>query len=174
MINLLPPKARRKLRIEQIIRFFSLFIIVLAFACFVFMLLSVPTWMLQRYQIGGVSEDRELIADIESKRRQAERAAVETRQTINLFSKTLPNRQYSELISRLDEIAGEEISLNQFVFDSKNKLDITGVASTRTALTTFKTTVEKESTFTMVELPLSSLVSDSNAEFKMTLTMKKN
>lgn len=172
MINLLPPHAKKRLRREQLVRFVSLFILTLAFAGFILLVLSIPTWIMQRYQIGSVYDSDEFTANLRKEQRKLELESAEATRIIRHFGGSFPNRHHSDIIAALDEMSGEGVSINQFLFDPKGKLTLIGVAATRTALSDFKSALEADKRFASVELPLSSLVSERDAAFTVTLMLK--
>lgn len=172
MINLLPPIAKKRLRQEGFLRFISLFIIILSVAVLLLFLFSIPTWVVQKYQLSSAKSAGTFTADVESEQKRIKQEGVITQQFITHISgqKIPPSR--TVLIARLDELSGEEVELNRFSFDSKNKITISGVATTRPALSSFRDRLAAEKGFSSVELPLSSLVNENNPDFTITLVVK--
>ncbi len=172
MINLLPPKALSRLRREQRLRFASVFMLMLAAAFLVFFALSLPTWLMQRHQVGSAAADPDLMARIEEGRQEREREARAVSTLVEHFSQKHSERGHFEIIRKLDELAGPDIQLRQFSFDAKNKMSLSGIAKTRAALSEFREIVTADKQFSAVELPLASLVNERDAAFTITATIK--
>lgn len=172
MINLLPPIAKKRLKQERVLRFISLFIVVLSLAVLVLFIFSIPTWVVQKYQLSSAKSTGTFTADVEAEQNRIKEEGVITEQFITHIAgqKIPPSR--TVLMSRLDELSGEDVELKRFSFDSKNKVTISGVATTRPALSSFRDRLAAEKGFSSVELPLSSLVNENNPDFTITLVVK--
>jgi hypothetical protein len=79
---------------------------------------------------------------------------------------------YTVDIARLTEIAGGGVTLQSFAFatvEGKSTITITGTAITRTALASFRDSIEADDRFVDAVLPISSLIKDRDIEFSMTV-----
>ncbi len=146
--------------------------LVLSGALLVMFLLSLPTWLMQRHQVGSASADDNLMARIEAGRKEREKETRAIGALVAHLSEKSLERDHSAIIRKLDELAGSEITLRQFNFDAKNKLSLGGVAKTRAALSDFRDLLAADRQFSAVELPLTSLVNERDAVFTITLTIK--
>lgn len=172
MINLLPTQAKKIVRREHNMRLVAVFLLTLSFACLILLLMSVPTWLMLNYQTVGEEKDQTLLIEIAEERARAEKELSETQRIIEHLSRKPSSRSHTAVIESLDELGGDEVSIDQFNFDAKGKLLLTGIASTRVSLSSFRDRVEESDDFKSVELPLASLVQDSEAAFTMTINLK--
>ena len=172
MINLLPPKAKKYLIVEYRLRLLSILMLIVAFACLMALALSFPTSILLSRQTETLLANSDLNRELGEERVRIARELSDTRTLINHLSKEIKTKPYSEIISSLDGMAGVGVSLDQFSFDNRNKLIISGIATSRAELSSFKGRLEERSDFKSVELPLSSLVKDVDLPFSITITFK--
>lgn len=172
MINLLPAHAKRVVKREHWLRLFAVLCLASSFASLVLLLMSIPTWMMLNYQTVGEDNDQNSINEIAAERARAEKELAETQRIIEHLKSKSNTKSHTAIIESLDDIGGAEIAISQFNFDAKNKLVLIGVAATRADLSSFRYRVEKSSYFTAVDLPLASLVQETEAAFTMTLTLK--
>jgi len=172
MINLLPTQAKKVVKREHLLRLLAVFFLTLSFASLVLLTMSVPTWLMLNYQTIGEEEDQTLLKEIAEERARAEKELSETQRIIEHLSQVPNTRSHTAIIESLDQLGGENLTINQFIFDAKGKLTLTGIASTRGALSSFRDRVEESEVFRSVDLPLASLVQESEAAFTMTITLK--
>lgn len=171
MIDLLPTHGKKMAVREVRERFLAVFLLVMAGICLAAALLSLPTGvLLARYE--ATLEDSAGLADEVHKRKvDVERDLSDIKNLIEFLDKKTGSIGHASLISSLDQMAGEEVILTHFNFDGKKKLILSGVASTRSSLSAFRDRVSGQKDFKSVELPLSSLVKDTEVPFTMTLTL---
>lgn len=172
MINLLPTQAKKVVKREYTLRVMAVFFLTLSFSCLILFLMSVPTGLMLNYQTVGGEKDQTLLSEIAKERARAEQELSETQLIIEHLSKKPNSRSHTTIIEVLDQFGGEEISIDQFNFDAKGKLILTGIASTRASLSSFRDRVEESNDFKSVDLPLASLVQESEAAFTMTINLK--
>lgn len=172
MINLLPPSAKKRLKREHRLRFLSMLMIAAAIACLVALLFSIPTFILQKYQLNSIREDEAFTAEVEAEQKRIARENLELQRILDHIGRQTPPPSRSDVIARVDDLAGGEVRVDRFAFDAKDKLTISGVAATRPALSAFRDRLNAERSFSSVELPLASLVSERDAEFTITLVIK--
>lgn len=172
MTNLLPTHAKKIVKREHTLRLVAVLFFTLSFACLILLAMSIPTWLMLNYQTVGEKKDQTLINEIAKERTRAEQELSETQRIIEHLSKKPSSRSHTAIIKTLDELGGPQISIDQFDFDAKGKLLLTGVSATRTALSSFRDRIEESDDFKSVDLPLSSLVQESEAAFTMTITLK--
>ncbi len=172
MINLLPTQAKKIVRREHNMRLVAVLLLSLSFVALILLLMSVPTWLMLNYQTIGEEKDQVLLDEIAAERSGAEKELTETQRIIEHLSHKTSVRKHTAIIETLDQLGGTDILIDQFNFDAKGKLILTGIASTRAALSSFRDQVEGSDDFKSVDLPLSSLVQESEAAFTMTITLK--
>lgn len=171
MINLIPPRAKKVLLTEYRLRVLSVVMLVVSAASLVALALSVPTSILLARQTQSFINNGDLTREIGEERKRITEELSKTRSLIDHLSRTVKITPYSKIISDLDSLAGSGVSIDQFAFDNRSKLVITGVASTRTELSFFRDRLEERKDFRTIELPLSSLVKDADLPFSITITL---
>ncbi|MCB9819533.1 PilN domain-containing protein [Candidatus Nomurabacteria bacterium] len=172
MINLLPTQAKKVVKREYSLRLLAVFSLSLSFACLVLLMMSIPTWLMLSYQTIGEDKDQTLLNEIAKDRAHAEQELSETQRIIEHLSQRPSSLSHTAIIESLDQLGGKGVTINQFIFDTKGKLTLTGIASTRATLSSFRDRIEESKDFKSVDLPLSSLVQESEAAFTMTVTLK--
>lgn len=172
MINLLPLPAKKMVRREQRLRFFSVLFLVLGIAAVVFGLVSLPTSILLEQRQSGEVIGQSSLQEIARDRAETEKELTTTNSIVEHLAKTQKVRLYSVVMKDIDQLGGEAVTVRQFVFDEKNRLIISGSATTRAALSEFRNQLEGTKWFKGVDLPLSNLTQESEADFTMTLTFK--
>lgn len=157
---------------ERRLRFLSLLLLLMAVASLLAAGLAFPTGVvLNRYEsslikLGALAEE------VEKRKGDVAKDLEKTRVLIEYLGATKEKPRHSSLITDLDHAAGEEVVITHFNFDSKNKLILSGVATTRDSLSAFRDRLEGHEAFKSVELPLSSLVKDADVPFSMTITLR--
>lgn len=172
MINLLPPSAKKIVSHERKAKFFSVLCLGLSLAFVVSIVFSIPIWIVQDYQLNTIREDKEFTVEVEEERKRREAENKEIQSIIQHIERQANSRNYTNIMAVVDELAGDSIRVDRFVFDEKNKLSLMGVASTRPALSEFRNQLEAHADFSSVEMPLSSLVNERDAVFNITLKLK--
>lgn len=172
MINLLPPTAKRKLTRNYLLRFVSMILIGAGTAGIVLFSLSLPTFVMLKHQLGSILDNKDFVSKIESEQKKLEDEAKEIEEIITHINNQKTPISHAEVIDLLDQLAGEGVSVDRFVFGEKNKLTISGWASTRPELSDFRDRLSKEDIFSSVELPLESLVNETDALFTITMVVK--
>lgn len=172
MINLLPDSAKRSNAWERRFRLASVILLALTLAVAAFCLFLLPTSiLLDTYHSGdGVGPSAQSL--VNERLAETEKELATTKTVIDHLSKDNDARDHSSIISDLDQLGGENIRLDQFVFDDKSKLLLSGEAATRFELSAFRDRLEESGSFKKVELPLSDLALDEKPPFTFTLTLK--
>ena len=174
MINLLPPAAQKHLAWEYRLRFLAVLMMIVAVAILILLVLSLPLWLMQKHQLRNMtSGDGQLLTELAAEQQEADRDAKTAAAIITHFSNEERGSQFSDIVAKIDGLAGDDIAITHFEVDAKNKLTINGVAAVRTSLSAFRDRLEEDSQFSGVTLPLSSLVSERDVAFTITLSIKK-
>lgn len=171
MINLLPSEGKKILTREYVMRVLSVSMLATAFVFVSLAVLSVPTWYLLEMSESVI--DSHLPA-AEAARNSYDELVGEISMVNRLtehLSQSEGRLEPSLLIEDLDRLGGSAIDITEFVFGGEGQVTLSGVADTRSALSTFRDYLEEDERFGSVELPLSSLVNDQDAAFTITLTL---
>jgi Tfp pilus assembly protein PilN len=172
MISLLSPEGKKRLARERKARFVSALLLLLTVVSLVLLAFLVPIRMMQQHQLRNMGDKGDLLTELETSRRRAEREVTEVNALLAHVDKQRADRQFSAIIDKIDDLSGTDISLTQFSFDAKNKLTLQGQAADRTTLSEFRDRLEDDKQFSAVELPLSNLVSEKDVAFTITLVIK--
>ncbi len=172
MINLLPDRAKRIMSLDRRLRLLSVVLLMLSVVAAALCLFLLPTTiLLDAYRSGdGLGGPAQTL--VNEKLAETEKELANTKIIIDHLSKPVDAREHSSIVEELDQLAGETVRLDQFVFDDKSKLLLSGVAATRSDLSSFRDRLEGSERFKKVELPLSDLAQDEEPPFTFTLTLK--
>ncbi len=172
MINLIPPRARAMIIKEYWLRVVAVWLFLLGTGCLLVASVLLPTYMLLRTELitlrDQVAANAAETASFDSGSTALATAMAEVRLLQSMSTST-----YTTDIARLTEIAGSNVLLQSVEFvarDNKTTITITGTATTRAVLASFRDALEEDERFIDAILPISSLIKDRNIEFSMTLT----
>lgn len=172
MINLLPPTAKKKLTRDYFLRLVSMIFITISIAGLVFLSLSLPTFVMLKHQLGSILDNKDFVSKIEEGQKMLEEEAREIDAIVTHINNQKSLISRTEVIDLIDSLAGEGIVVDRFDFGEKDKLTISGTASTRPGLSDFRDRLAEENIFSSVELPLASLVDEKDAAFNITMIVK--
>lgn len=172
MINLLPDHAKRTITLERRLRLAAVSLIILSLVIAALCVFLLPTSIMLDAYMGGEDTAGSSLSLVNERLAETEKELATTKTVIDHLSKPNESRNHSALIAELDQLGGENISLRQFVFDDKSRLLLSGEATTRFELSSFRDRLEESEKFKKVELPLSDLALDENPPFTFTLTLK--
>jgi hypothetical protein len=172
MINLLPPTAKKKLTRDNFLRLVSMIFIIIGIAGLVFLSLSLPTLVMLKNQLGSILDNKDFVSKIEEEQKLLESEAAEIEAIVAHVKGQEKSIIHTEVMDLIDSLAGEGVVVDRFVFGEKDKLTISGTASTRPGLSDFRDRLAKEKIFSSVELPLASLVDEKDAVFNITMVVK--
>lgn len=172
MINLLPPTAKRAWMWERRLRLFVTFCLLASFVSLTALMASLPTGELLKRHGQSLAADEGLAKEVQARAREVEKDLRSTRALIEHLSKPIEQKQYSVMVAKMDDLAGEDAVLTRFNFDDKKELELNGIATTRASLSAFRARLENHESVKAVELPLSNLVKDAEVPFSLTVTFK--
>jgi hypothetical protein len=172
MINLIPPLARATIIKEYWLRVVGVWLFLLGTGCLLVASLLLPTYMLLRSELISLREQVTANAAKTATFDTSSTALAKAMAEVRLLS-TMSTSTYTMDITRLTEIAGNNVAVESFAFvtaENKTTITITGTATTRTALASFRDAIEADERFVDAILPISSLIKDRDIEFSMTVT----
>lgn len=172
MINLLPPKIKRKLTRDYLLRFVSMIFITTGISGLIMLSLSLPTLVMLKRQLGSILDSKEFVSKIETEQKILKEESRNIEAIVAHIEKQKTQISHTEVINLIDSLAGEGVSVDRFVFGEKGKLTISGLATTRPELSNFRDRLGREDIFSSVELPLSSLVNERDSLFSITMVVK--
>lgn len=175
MINLIPPEGHASLRLEYRLRLMVSVLFLLTSVMVFLGVALIPTYVLTSSQINTQKSESEKNAgnttftDAEADIRTANTLATQ------LSTMTQPIL-FSTIIDAIQKDATQAITLNRFYIQTADNgevaVQIQGVATTRSALASFKHTLEANSLFLKAELPISDLARDTQLPFAIKITMR--
>lgn len=172
MINLIPPLARAMIVKEYWLRVVGVWLFLLGTGCLLVASLLLPTYMLLRTELLALREQVAANA-AETATFDTSSTALATAMAEVRLLQAMSTSTYTTDIAQLTKIAGSNVALESFAFatvDSKTTITITGTATTRAALASFRDAIESDERFVDAILPISSLIKDRDIEFSMTVT----
>ena len=177
MINLIPPLAKKKLTREYWLRVVSVWFFTFSTALLLGIVLMIPVYVLLNIQISALSSSAatasQKIATLKDVSNELDLANQQARALIN----GLRYNQMSDYTEIFRKLESNEIQLSQIYIDrSKDGVSpvrVSGTATSRQALATFRDKLLAESRVENVDLPISNLAKDKDIQFSLTVTMKK-
>lgn len=176
MTNLIPPDAKQRVKKEYWIRVVSVWGILLAICFVIFTALLFPTYVLFNTQLDALATE----ISREENERAAEYAAAEEAMAVanDTADQLIDVSRASgalELLQAVEAVLTPEITLDSFAYDRKgeklNSITIQGTAANRTSLAAFAEALKRSPHFTQAEVPVSSLVRDSDLPFSINVVV---
>ncbi len=179
MINLIPPSAQKQVTHEYWLRVVSIWLFLLGTACLIVAIFNAPVYVLVQSQLSTFLQEFTLANNQSETFKSSEATIAKANDIAKLLTKSEQVTPFSEIIEELEteaRIVGG-VTINTFSLARKDgaiaPIIISGVASTRSQLSQFKDTLEKNPRFESAVLPLASLAKDRDISFSITLTPRK-
>lgn len=177
MINLIPPQAKKSLTLEYWLRVISVWCITFSVALLLGIVLLVPVYVLLNIQISVLSSSAasasQKIATLKDVSKELDVASKQARSLIN----GLRFNYVSEYTASFRSLESEEIQLSQISIDRSKDgvapIRISGTATTRQALASFRDSLLTQSQVASVDLPIANLAKDRDIQFSLTVAIKK-
>lgn len=174
MTNLIPPSARTQVKREYWIRVVSVWFLLLGFACITVILLNIPVYVLVKNQQQIYQAQYEEASTSMQSSEASEEAITDSLTIAKLLSAVERKQSFSSVIAELETLAGTTVAITQYSLQQTdgtiNSVTITGEATSRLALSLFKTRLENTPAFATAKLPLSNLAKDKDIPFSITIT----
>ncbi|MEX1120221.1 MAG: hypothetical protein WD509_02940 [Candidatus Paceibacterota bacterium] len=176
MANLLPKKERKRFEWEYRSR---LFIVVLFFFGVTAMFgsaLLLPSYFVSQSKEESIKRQSELLQKTIIVREKDTSVAtlLATKQKIDQLTVIQNRVLQTKVIQTIIQNTDSNITIRAFYYerkgDTQGEMKISGTARSRTSLLAFSDRLKKESLFSGVDLPVSSLAQDSNITFSIVLT----
>lgn len=173
MINLIPPDARTQVKREYWTRVISVWMMLAATAFVMITLLRVPVFVLVSSQLNAFADSYERAASEDLQFKESEELIVEANEIGRLLSESNESRFFSAIITKLDELSGEGITISSISIertdDIVSAVSVIGFAETRFSLASFKDRIEADPYFESAALPLSNLAKDKDIPFNIAI-----
>jgi len=177
MSNLLLETEEKHLHREYVTRMLIIYFVLASVLAIIAMVFSLPSYILAESRRGIVEEKLAVLEALISGRQdkgslEYVAAAKEKMSLLDLEN----SKHVSTLIERVIALAQGDVKLLSFSLvrrpDIPPLLTIGGISPTRDTLVAFRRSLEKESSFSSVELPVSNFAKDKDIEFSIDLFLK--
>lgn len=174
MLNLLPPKQRKELRLNllnQAIAFSGIAIILVILVLALLLLLS---WTFLRVNLEEVNKDLFFQqTKAETKEIDGLEKKVKTLNASLIFLDKIQKEQSksSLFLENLAKDVSSGIQIKNFSMDKSGKINLRGYALTRDVLLTFKNILEEASYVSNFEFPLSNLTKAEDIDFYLSFEL---
>lgn len=177
MINLIPPKARKKVTREYWTRVASVWLFLIAAAGIVTVVLAVPVYFLVQNINIALSGQFDQVKEQQKKYEEAEMQIKYANALVKRVMMENEDMAFTDLLSALEQVSGVGVELNQIVWSDVGaegrQLGLTGIAKTRSELSQFVTDLNNHTLFDGADLPISNLAKDRDIRFSMTVKISK-
>ncbi len=177
--TLLPTEERRALRREYRLRISITLLLFLSCGVVLGIAALLPSY-LHTYgtEREALQRQQELLRSRrESGADQIEKAVVQSQALAEKLLSDADKAIYSDILQKIISRRAKDILLGSFAVTSlgttTSEIVLQGTAATRESLLAFKKSLESESIFSSIELPLSDLAKSRNIAFSMKVTVKK-
>lgn len=177
MINLIPPSAQKQVKHEYWIRVLTMWMLLAGTSFVLCIFFFIPAYVLVQNQLESFSAQfKEADTNSESLK-SSETAIVQANAISSLLSQSEDVTSFATVIAEIEKAKNGDILLFDFsmtradaVFTS---ITVSGTASSRATLSTFRDSLDSNILFEKVDLPLSSLAKDKDIPFTITITPDK-
>ena len=179
MLNFLPQKNKKKIIIEYFTRLLIALLTFLLFAVVLLMFLFIPSAIFSKYKNNTVKNQLSSINIADANKGQDQ---IDLIKRVNamvgiLSNKKTENIPMTDMIQKVillknDNIKVLSISISEYGTSSE-KIIVNGVAKTRDDLTMFDKNLINNGSFYSVDLPVSNLIKNIDAQFTITLVYNK-
>ncbi len=177
MVNLIPEKAKKDLRIEYWLRVTSVWLILWAVTLLASALILLPTYVLIGEQVSSHEDSAtvamEKVAGYENVSKQLEQTSLQAKDIVDEDKLT----KFTEYLHLLNRLQGDGISIKEISLSRKEEIMdpivISGVADNRKNLAAFRDSLLAAEGIASVDLPISNLASDKNIDFSISIVLDK-
>jgi len=179
MLNFLPQNNKKKIILEYLSRILIMLLIFLFFAVVLLISLFIPSIIFSKYKNQTVKNQLESIKITNINENQD---PIELIKKINTMIGILSGGNtvsllMSNTIQKIISLKNKDIEILSISISdnstSSEKIIINGIAKTRDGLTLFDKDLKNDGLFYSVDLPISNLIKNTNAQFTITLIYNK-
>jgi hypothetical protein len=176
MINLIPPQAKKSLMIEYWVRVASTWLILWSITLIVSTIILLPTYVLIGTQVSVYKTSAEEASLKVASYKDVSRSLVNASQRARILVDESGLADISEFITLIEGLQGSEVELSQINLNRiENGFDpmiVSGTATDRQALASFRDRLLAEEKISSVDLPISNLARDKDIQFTITVNLK--
>jgi hypothetical protein len=178
MLHFLPNKNKKEINEEYILRTFVFFFLFILISLFLLILLFIPTAIYSKYDNRTITDELALTESVNTSKGED---TVSLIKKLNGITKALAvdttALNPTELLDKITGLKGSAIQITNIEIKGADtgtvSIQINGVAKTRDSLIAFNKSLQENSSFSNVTLPVANLIKDVNADFTITMTYTK-
>jgi hypothetical protein len=175
MINLIPPQAKKSLGFEYWIRVASVWLYLWAFAVFAAGCLMFPSYVLIGSQVDAYSASAEDASEMVENYEVVSNTLVRASQEARAVVDESRFQRFSDVMALIRELQGEAVQLSSMSLGRNdtavNPVRLSGMASNREALDSFRDRLLAQPEVDRVDLPISNLANNRDIQFTITVTL---
>jgi hypothetical protein len=170
MMNLIPPAAKRILRIDYIIRVCASYALLFSSALVLIVIMFIPVYVFITIQINNVSG---LVSGMQSHELISTEVLVVANQQATLLTNEALEYNISDIVDVLNKSGVQGIFMSDIRLQQQTvpTVTVSGQASTRSALVAFRDSIEMSLKPVTLDLPISNLVKETDLQFSLSLTL---
>lgn len=177
MINLIPPVVKTAIIKEYWVRVISVFLFICGFVSVAALLTILPTYVFVSGQVDVYANSASEAAQRVSEYDLSAGALIKANTMAQKIFELRATQNFSKVIEQLSGLEGGGVQIESYNFSRNEKnlnpVMVTGVATTRLALSDFRDRLLKEDNITDVVLPISNLTKDKDIEFSISVILKE-
>jgi hypothetical protein len=185
-MNLLSPQEKNALRKEYRLRFFVVFFLMSFFILLAAIVTFLPTYFftVSRYDLFFTESQSDEIQNRLSRAKEAEKTILETNKKIILLKSDASVPRVKDIFFEISQSKNSGIVITSLSYENNGgavtkkgkdpvlaKVNIRGRSSTRETLLAFKDALTQNKQFSNIDLPISSLVKESDIDFSINTTV---
>lgn len=176
MINLIPPHARKQVKIEYWIRVVSVWVLLSAIALLVVAVLLVPSYTLVRSQLSAYEATYQQAAEWDASYKELEVEVAEANTNAKQLLLGSDSLKFTVVLQEIETLAGASIMVDSVDMEREETgvletFEVKGIAATRAALVAYRDAIEQHELFASAALPISNLAKDREVPFSITVTI---
>lgn len=175
MANLIPLKARKRVRVEYWMRSISVWMLLVGTALLMVLALQIPAYVLVNNQISILNSWYQEVDEDNQQFKVSENIIRKTNRLNVLLGEQNEQPLFGAVVAEVEAAAGNEVVVQDFSLERKDGmltgLVVSGEAATRSSLANFKDALEDSPMFESAVLPLSNLAKDADIPFRINITM---
>ena len=176
MINLIPLRARKDVKVEYWIRVVSVWFFLMSFALLITGVLLFPSLSLIQSQLDVYGNSYKQASEENESNKKLEESIRVANSVAQKLVRVEDTYLFTVLLADIQAAANDTIFLESVLMNrTDGKVDtiqLTGNAVSRGALVQFRDALEAYDAFASIELPLSNLAKDKDIPFNITVTIQ--
>lgn len=177
MINLIPPKGHKSVKLEYVLRVSATLGFLFAGVLVLLSVAMIPTYVLVDAQIEAFKTEKAQLEQSDETLFLADQEVTLTKEILAQMKRAPKHLFASNVIDEVRQAAPPSIRFTSFIIDTEagaiDDIKITGQAPTREQLAALKSALEATDMFDTAQVPIADLARDENLPFAITVTLTK-